>query len=64
MWKQTLELGKVLEAGTIHTVMTTTNLQDNGLTLTLVATFFTMTIFKMLAAVLTALYYCTQQTSQ
>lgn len=47
--------GKMLEAGTIHTVMTTTDLQDNGLKLTLVATFFTVTIFKMLSAVLTAL---------
>lgn len=52
--RQTLQLGRMLDAGTIHTVITTTNL-DNGLKLTLVATFFTMTIFKALPALLTAL---------
>lgn len=53
--KQTLELGRKLDAGTIHTVITTTNLRDSGLKLTLVATFFTMTILKMFSVVLIAL---------
>ena len=51
--EQTISMGQTLEAGTIHTV--TTNLGDGGLNLTLVATFFTTTIFKIVSAVLTAL---------
>lgn len=51
----------MLEAETIHTVIT--NLQDSGLKLTLVATFFTMTIFKNVIGCADCLTTCTQQTS-